>query len=157
MKKCKLCKMTALFCAAFLTVCAFLWNMQSVQGDGDTALYYWGFENTTADAAGTLTSGSEGSFTAGRQGQALNVAENGAVKSGAIPTDTTMGFTMAAWIYLNEGAEGYNIIMSSGNTAAEGSERFQLHIGQAGPELGGGYLLAFAPAVDPLAFPGDGG
>ncbi|GEM_PF-4097850 len=49
MKKCKLCKMTALFCAAFLTVCAFLWNMQSVQGDGDTALYYWGFENTTAD------------------------------------------------------------------------------------------------------------
>ena len=156
MKKCKLCKMTALFCAAFLTVCAFLWNMQSVQGDGDTALYYWGFENTTADAAGTLTSGSEGSFTAGRQGQALNVAENGAVKSGAIPTDTTMGFTMAAWIYLNEGAEGYNIIMSSGNTAAEGSERFQLHIGQAGPELGGGYLLAFAPAVDPLAFPGDG-
>lgn len=66
-----------------------------------------------------------------------------------------MGFTMAAWIYLNEGAEGYNIIMSSGNTAAEGSERFQLHIGQAGPELGGGYLLAFAPAVDPLAFPGD--
>lgn len=47
MKKCKLCKMTALFCAAFLTVCAFLWNMQSVQGDGDTALYYWGFENTT--------------------------------------------------------------------------------------------------------------
>lgn len=75
MKKCKLCKMTALFCAAFLTVCAFLWNMQSVQGDGDTALYYWGFENTTADAAGTLTSGSEGSFTAGRQGQALNVAK----------------------------------------------------------------------------------
>ena len=110
--------MTALFCAAFLTVCAFLWNMQSVQGDGDTALYYWGFENPTADAAGTLTSGSEGSFTAGRQGQALNVAENGAVKSGAIPTDTTMGFTMAAWIYLNEGAEGDNIIMSAGNTAA---------------------------------------
>ena len=40
MKKCKLCKMTALFCAAFLTVCAFLWNMQSVQGDGDTAVSY---------------------------------------------------------------------------------------------------------------------
>ena len=142
MMNCKLCKMAAAFCAV-------------LQAESEWSLYYWGFENTVADAAGVLTSGSEGSFTAGKQGQALDAAANGAIKSEKLTADMTKGFTMAAWIYLNEGAEGYNIILSSGNTLAAGNDRFQLHIGHASEELGGGYLLAYAPAIAPEAFPGD--
>lgn len=153
MKRNILSKLSFFFGVILLTV--FICCVQSLQAKDEWTLYYWGFENSLSDEANSLTSGTEGAFESGKQGQALNVAQNGAIKSEKLAVDVTKGFTMSAWIYLNHGAEGYNIIMSHGNTMVDSLDRFQIHIAQAGSEIGGGYVRAFAPAISAEAFPSE--
>lgn len=154
MKTRKIGKTSAILCVIALIACILLINVWFASADDDWKLFYWSFENSLADESGSLTSGTEGTFAAGKKGQALNVAESGALKSSEIKIDTTKGFTMSAWILLNSGAEGYNIIMSHGNTMSNNDlNRFQVHIAQAGADFGGGFVKVFAPAVDPVAFP----
>ncbi len=119
------------------------------ENESENILHYWAFNDDASDASGKLPldAVSEGEFTEGKNGSALDTKNGSAYVSKELKETTVRGFTMGAWIKLDEDAREWNIIMSKGNTQDTSADRFQIHIGHASEEEGGGYLLAYAPAA----------
>jgi hypothetical protein len=135
-----------------LIVCAVLCNLFCNIGiaasGAENVLSYWPLDGSAEDASGRLAlSGSNPAFEQGVHDKALDLVNGTAVRSQKLACNTVRGFTMGAWFSLDAEATEWNIIMSKGNTGDAGADRFQIHIGHASEEAGGGYLLAYVPAV----------
>ncbi|MBO4327035.1 MAG: LamG domain-containing protein [Clostridia bacterium] len=115
----------------------------------ENILHYWAFDGDASDASGVLPleAVSDGLFAEGKNGSALDTNSGSAFVSKELKENTVRGFTMGAWFRLDSEARDWNIIMSKGNTQDTLADRFQVHIGHASEEKGGGYLLAYAPAA----------
>ena len=114
-------------------------------------LHYWYLDGNLDDASGKLhvaPMGGDAAYTGGRSGNALDTVNGAAVRSEELTENTVSGFTMGAWFTLAEGAEEWNIIMSKGDTIGAAADRFQIHIGHASPDAGGGTLLTYVPAAN---------
>ena len=144
----------ALLVSAALTVSAFapaFAEGAAGNGNGENILHYWSFEGNLDDASGSLGLTADDAYfdNEGKHGKALDVINGSPASSATIPHGTVNGFTMGAWFSLNSGATEWNIIMSKGDTSDTRADRFQVHIGHASEDVGGGYLLAYVPAVGP--------
>lgn len=139
----------AVIVSASLLISAFVpAAAEEAKNGSENLLHYWAFDDSLDDASGQLGLSSDGEeFADGKHGKALDLTSGSPATSGTIPHGTTNGFTMGAWFKLEEGASEWNIIMSKGDTSDTRADRFQIHVGHASDEEGGGYLLAYVPAV----------
>lgn len=146
--------------AVFCAVSFFSFNFDrlcEVKAETVHELHYWDFEDSLNDAAGKYELGGEAVYAEGKDGKALYTAEmDAAPRTQKLTCNTLDGYTMGAWIKLNDTAVGFNIVMAKGNTGSPDPDRFQIHISDAGPDIGGGNITVYSPATSSGAYPGEG-
>lgn len=149
-------RFTAIVLAVVLCVSFFSFNfgtVSKVHAESDWELHYWNFDDSLNDANGGYNLIGDAVYAEGKNGKALNTAEmTVAPKSDKLTCNTLNGFTMGAWIYINDGADFYSIIMSKGNTGSTDYDRFQIHV-CADAAVGGAYLYVYSPATRGNAYP----